>query len=97
MNPLETPNSRIRYAGVDTPLFMPSPARERASGTHIHPYAPPSVEHTDNRIYLGSGEMQAQSDQIRLRPARAAGYRMPATGRFNGQAGTEMGSMEAAG
>jgi len=53
----------------------------------------------DNRNQASDGEAKAKPEVIKLGSdlhARQV-YRVPATGRFNAQAGTEMGSMEAAG
>lgn len=60
-----TPASTLR-------LFMRSPAHELASGTHIHPYAPPSVEHTDNRIHLWAGRSHPADGHVYAFRRRAA-------------------------
>jgi hypothetical protein len=43
---------------------------------------------------IDGGESQTESDQISFGPARAAGYRVPAIGRFAAQGGPAMGSVE---
>ena len=53
-------------------LFMRSPAHELASGTHIHPYAPPGVERTDNRIYLWAGRSHRAGGHVYAFRRRAA-------------------------
>ena len=55
MSPVETQVAVFAAPVSILRPFIRSPAHELASGTHIHPYAPPSVEHTDNRIYLWTG------------------------------------------
>jgi hypothetical protein len=50
----------------------------------------------DNHNQAGDGEAKAKPEVIKTRvgPARAAGYRVPAAGRFNAQAGTKKGPLE---